>query len=476
MKRLLLFAALVLFVFLSHRWYMVSGDDGAYIAQARSIREGAYRAINVPGAPIQTQYPPLFPLILYPVANQPPGNLGIIRLWSAAWSLLAVAAVFAAGRARNPKTALFAAALFAASPLFGEYATSVLPETLFIGISYAVLTRVQFSDPGRRDWFIPLGLAAAWLTKSAGAALLIAVLLWYARHRRWREMFLYSGLALLLLAPWLLWQNLHAGDYIRGHILQRDIYDPSAGAISPLGLFTERLPYNLSRYVGRITVDVLLPPFFRGVAPWTTLFPLKVGVSLALSLLVAFGFFRSIRHGGWRPEEIFVVTAGLMFLVHPVFADRYLYALLPSLIGYALLAIPRAAWIPRVAIIYGFVLLLGGALSILTPIDRREAAYVQAVEWLGEHSRPGEIVLARKPTMVWFYARRQAAGYPAGAWPPALFETADWVIRDDYTIGVHAAKRYLDPVLADTSRFSVAFTSTILPSVRIYRIHAEGKQ
>jgi hypothetical protein len=52
-------------------WQMIVGvsgvyhDDGIYVSTAKALAEGqGYRLINLPEAPVQTKYPPLYPALL----------------------------------------------------------------------------------------------------------------------------------------------------------------------------------------------------------------------------------------------------------------------------------------------------------------------------------------------------------------------------------------------------------------------------
>lgn len=472
MKRLLAFSAVILFSFLAGHRAVVSGDDGTYIALARSLHEGSYRAINAPGAPVQVQYPPLFPILIYPVAGLPSSAFGAARLWMAAWALLAVVAVSAAAIRRDSSLGALAALPFVTSPYFGLYGTSVLSEIIFILLAYAILARMPRAEPGADgrsglDPFLPLGLAAAWLTKSLGVALVAAVVIsLFARGRR-RESLACLLIVVALMTPWWGWQAFHASDYVREHILQRDIYDPSAGTLGLTQVLFERIPHNGSRYVGRILAETLLPPFAGALANRGSELVLKVAAGLVLAMALVAGFVRRWRDERWGAEELYVLFTSAILAVHPVYADRYLFLLTPSLIAYILLALRSSVLGARLAVGWSGILVLGCILSLTSPVPREERAYYEALDWIKEHTPRSAVILARKPTPVWYYADRVATGYPPST-DTRAWQGADFVIRDDYTIGIHAARRYADPVLSDPALFTLAWTSAILPSVRIY--------
>lgn len=64
----------------------VFGDDGFYLTAAQSIVEGrGYRMPSLPGAPYQTKYPPLYPLLLsvvWKIAPVWPSNVPYFMLLS----------------------------------------------------------------------------------------------------------------------------------------------------------------------------------------------------------------------------------------------------------------------------------------------------------------------------------------------------------------------------------------------------------
>ena len=471
MKKILLLTLFILFAFLAGKFYYISGDDGTYIAIARSMHLGEYAAINIPEELPQIQYPPLYPLLIYPFAELIPSNLGVIRLWNAILSLLAVVAITAIAIRRDPALGAVAALPFILNPLFGEYATSIMPEPLFVALCYAVVLRIAIADENansRIDLFIPAGILAAILLKPAALPLFLTAIFWFAIKKRWRQ-FAYTALIVILgMLPWLLWQSSHGSDYIRSHIFQRDIYDPSKGSISFFEIIYTRIPYNALRYIGRIFADVMLPPFFRSILPRSSLFIFKIAGSVGLFLLFIFGFYKKVRKKSIEVEDIFLFFMGLQYLIHPVFADRYLFTLLPTLTGYTLLAISNSKHRAAAAIIWSAILLLGSIMSIETAIPKEEAAYIETIEWLKENSKEGDLVIARKPTAVWFYTNRKAKGYPASSNWLDWDTRARFIIRDAFVIGVPASRLYVDPVVNDTSLFSPVFVSGILHEVKVY--------
>src|SRR5215470_12360742 len=66
-------------------------DDGIYIGSALSLARGdGYRIPHLPGSPLQAKYPPLYPLVLLPIAwiiGDNPTAIGLYR-WPSVFATL----------------------------------------------------------------------------------------------------------------------------------------------------------------------------------------------------------------------------------------------------------------------------------------------------------------------------------------------------------------------------------------------------
>ena len=190
-------------------------DDGIYAVTARSLAvTGEYRITSLPGEPYQRKYPIVFPAILaavWHVAGDFPANI----VWLKALSLLA-GAVFLSltfGLLRNVGASAWTAAVItgvcAVMPATGESANQVMSELPYGAISIGALWLLERAVRGNPS--PGLGLAAglvaglAYQTRSVGLALVLAMILVMARHRRWRVLaggILGVGLAVGLCRLW----------------------------------------------------------------------------------------------------------------------------------------------------------------------------------------------------------------------------------------------------------------------------------
>lgn len=185
-------------------------DDSIYFVCAKAWATGqGHRIISLPGQPWQTKYPPLYPLLLSPIWRidpQFPGNLKIATmaswlflpplLWLTrilfrryqfpawwAWLLVAVLAI-------NPYVQLFSISLL-----------SEIPFTLLLLAGLLVAPRNAMAA----------GLLAglAYLTRTAGLPLLVAVPVVYGMKRRWRDAARFLAAMLPFVTGWSLWAGSH---------------------------------------------------------------------------------------------------------------------------------------------------------------------------------------------------------------------------------------------------------------------------
>ena len=200
-------------------WFV---DDGVYLVTAKALADGqGYRHLELPGEPYQTKYPILFPLLLagvwrswpdfpanipvFQVLNTALWTLGswiayrlMHRTWALPWWLPAIGVVLA----------------FANSTTL-ELLRTPLSEPLYLVLSSAALALTCAADPAEQRYsarrLMALALvsgvcaAAAYLTRSVGVCLLVAVPLGWAANRRWKCAALAALGPVLAVAGWQGW-------------------------------------------------------------------------------------------------------------------------------------------------------------------------------------------------------------------------------------------------------------------------------
>jgi len=193
-------------------------DDGIYWTCAKSIASGmGYRIESLPGAPYQTKYPPLYPLLLAPIWKWNPafpGNLRVAMLaaWLALPLFLLAARRFLDGACVPAALVWLVLGALALNPFIVFFSTTLMPELLFTALVLtAIFLAGRAEDTGCRCAALMAGLAAglAYLTKSSAAPLLATVPLGLLLRRQARSAGIFSAGMLPAMAAWALWSRAH---------------------------------------------------------------------------------------------------------------------------------------------------------------------------------------------------------------------------------------------------------------------------
>ncbi len=303
------------------------GDNAHYMILGDALRNGdGYRDLYLPGTPLHAKYPPGFPVLLAAL-----GWLGGVQLFKIAMLALTTAAVWLTAHVGKRMTGegagLLAGGLLAVNPVLLEYGHYVLSEAPFIAL---VLLSLWSAGRGsaRGDALAVAAAVAAFLTRTAGLTLLLAIPLAWLARRRLRPALASGGVAAAVMLLWGLYQRWAApsqAGYLQ-ELALRDPYDPAAGSLAPAELVT-RAAANAWAYVGRI-----LPETLTGVGPGTV--TSLLGITLAGLVLV--GWLRRARREVGVAEWLVLLYAGLICIWPEVWTDkRFLLPLAPLLLIFA---------------------------------------------------------------------------------------------------------------------------------------------
>jgi 4-amino-4-deoxy-L-arabinose transferase-like glycosyltransferase len=470
------------------------GDNGAYISLARSLVErGDYVELWDPALRPHTQYPPLFPLLL--AAAIQAGVRGWIgfKLVTAACSAAAVAASYLwIRRAFDRRIALGAGALLAILPGPLEIAHQVLSDTPFWALALLALWAAEprGRDKNRARWVVLAALftAAAYMTRSAGLPLVLALLATLALRRRWRQLALAAG---IVGVPAVLWwirgRALGAAGYT-AQLWYVDPYQPSMGIIDAAG-WASRVGDNLANYFGEH-----LPVVLGGMGP------LRTVAGIALTLLALAGWARRLRRAG--AAELFLPLYAGLLLIWPATwsGERFLLPILPLLLAYAAEALLDAADALRIAprrvgLAAAAALALvaiPGTVSEVRSGLRCTRAYTNgdplpcvrpvwrdffgvAMNTRGKLP-PGSVVLSRKPTLFFLLSGYRSRLYASSADPAEFFRGArdagaGWVVVDHVP---DLAPVFLHPVLLARRDDFCVVPEPSLPNAALARIAPGG--
>jgi hypothetical protein len=426
-------------------------DDSIYATTAKALATGqGYRVISLPYEPAQTKYPPFYPFLLsliwraYP---QFPENIVWMMMLSAISTLSFLVLTY------RYLTKLGYASRWQALVVVGlagiNWRTIILATGLYSEMPYAALSVLALHLADRDanknvDWLgrFVLGTVAglAFLTRSSGLALLMALGIFYALRRQWSKGATVVGIGGLFVLGWIAWcfankttaGGENAAYYLSylGHLNQvvRDLQ--AQGDSSKLLVY---LNIIFTNFVGGILVSVPLVCSGLNYA-WLPSFGGSLLVSicalLAVFLALASGFIRA-----WRREvrllHIYVVSCfGLyLFWLPGVAYDRFIMPLLPFLLYFVVSEFIRIGSIARAELRSDNALLrqLSGALIILillaaisvnlgnyvsgiyqsfASVEKsaaRAAEDAQAIDWINAHTDPPETLMSYRDPKFFLY-------------------------------------------------------------------------
>ncbi len=302
------------------------GDNAGYLTLARSILErGTYQDLYIPSEPKHTQYPPVFPLILAAVSLIGIKSWLQLKYLIVGFSALAVAFSYLWIRRRGrPELAFGVALLLAISPGVLDLTHWVLSDVPFWALTMVAMWAWDRLRPGD---YKTLAIAVvvttlAYLTRSAGLPLVVAVVAWLTWKRRWQQLAIFA----VVLAPfafWWWWRARTQGgvDYV-GQFWFVNPYDPSQGRIG-FGELLARMKDNAWKYI-----SWHLPVLLFGVQRYLPL-------SIVVVALGMYGWIMRMRRP--RISELFLpLYIGLLLIWPAVWSgERFLLPALPFILFYA---------------------------------------------------------------------------------------------------------------------------------------------
>jgi hypothetical protein len=422
-------------------------DDGLYVTTAKALATNqGYRIISLPYEPAQTKYPPFYSLLLsmiWRVYPQFPQNLIWMMLLSVAATVSFLALTFnylvKQGYSTNWQ-ALTVVALAGINWRTLTLASGIYSEMIYAAVSVAGLFLAERYENHQKDWLIGLFLGVvlglAFLTRSSGIALMIAVAAYYLVRRQHRKVLVIVGVGGMFVLGWIGWcyankttaEDLNVAYYTSyfGHFNQ---------VVNDLGSMNHTSwPVTLLGIIGRnalMLIVISIPVVCLGIPyEWILYF----GFTL---LFFATGFYRAISK---RIRLLYVYLicylALHLFWLPNVTYDRFLVPLLPFLLLLlaseftALVSLLRSQWkadtdaAKRISVVFisialsaaAFVALysygsdLHRALSTasMNKISRPPAAEAELIEWINTNTNSSDVLVCYCDPLYFLYTGRKA--------------------------------------------------------------------
>lgn len=404
-------------------------DDTLYFASAQSLAAGnGYTIPSIPGAPAQTKYPILYPLLLstiWKLSPRFPDNvalaLGLTALFGAAlvagWH--ALLEQLGAGR----REAAILTGVSALHPFLLSLTGAVLSDVPFM--AFTVWAAVF---AGRGLWWAAAACSvASVLTRSLGLAVVAGIVVAFLLRRAWRQAGLYAAVCTPALAAGFWWSA-----------ARQPVLDGLPGYRQTLLFYTSYLGFwklsipdwaGLRSLVASNALEILKTPA-------TLCLPLphlsenvyvQGAVVILLSLAILVGVARLPFHS---IHLIAIFYTAITLLWNYPLANRFLLLFLPLfwLGAWRLaLALPRRRLLAAVGALllldaaYANFWLLPGQFSALAA-DRQSLARekAEAYEWITSHTAPTDRFIAYEDVALYLHSGRQALRPLALTSPPVL--------------------------------------------------------
>lgn len=330
-------------------------DDGLYAVLGKALASGqGYKVISLPFEPDQTKSPPLYPFVLsliWRLNPHFPQNVPWMMLLSVVATVLFLMLVWRYLVSRQyigPSGALIIVTLAALN-----WRTIILATGVYSEMMYALLSVIALHLAERREeeekgfkGGITVGvvMGLAFLARSSGIALPVAVVAYYLIKKRWRSAVVPAAVAGLFILAWLVWGHFHRpavdstnAGYYESYLSTLSQVLGGDGLGSKLASLL-----NLAAKNAVLLIVVTAPLVALGLNyDWTQNFSgalAAIGfVLFVMTFMFLIGGFFRFRHAGIRLLHTYVAVYVLIHILWPYAAyDRFLMPLLPFLLLFLL--------------------------------------------------------------------------------------------------------------------------------------------
>lgn len=440
-------------------YLFTGGDNVQYYALARALATGrGYVHLISPGAPVETVYPPGFPLLLVPFYWIFRGAYVGLKLESLIAGGVALWALWSLARRERALPAWGAAAavwLFGLYPVFRIYTHWVLSDMTYVAVTLVSLVAYQRAGEAETDlpwgWWLAATLLAvlAFYVRTAGVALLAAAGLFALLERRWRRLGVLAAVVLVTVVPWFWWTSRRppeTGGYFEQVSIENRL-DPTSERIDPGG-YVERAIANVDHYARTDFPQMFwplrqLPVEGPGMPPppAVRVFSLLIG-----GILLGFGVVGAFRQRRPRVWDLYALATLGILALWAWTGDRFFLTLAPMLYLYILIGaeqvsrlVSRSPRPAQVAVVLVAAVMGLGALREIPSQWRSTRAwldgewlagyqpfwqdYFEVADWIGQQA-PDAVIVARKPTFAWYFSGgRPSFVYPFHRDPDATWRT-----------------------------------------------------
>jgi hypothetical protein len=308
-------------------------DDGILFETGKSLAHGELRIASLPENPLQTKYPPLYPLylsLIWRLNPNFPDNLllGTAMSWLVLVAFLSLSLAYYSSHALRgspgDRNTWLLVALLAFSPYLILFGCTTFSEVFFTCLVLA--TFLAASRPGIK-WAVAAGLLAsfAYLSRTAGIALLVSVPLTLALKRDWRRASAFAAAMLPAVITWMLWSRGHLPHPMDNTLMYYTDYT----GYEFLNVDLHNLPVVVWKNLDQLLESMgalALPKVFD-------ILPIKILTQVIAVAMIA-GIVRLARRGiMWDYAAFALVSSGILLIWHFPPNERFVLPLCPLLLA-----------------------------------------------------------------------------------------------------------------------------------------------
>jgi 4-amino-4-deoxy-L-arabinose transferase-like glycosyltransferase len=481
---------IIIFEFIPNGFYDLGGDSAQYIILSEGINQGKwFKAINFPGEPFYFYYPPVFPLLLYPIVRFFGRNFFLMRFLVAMLGYLSLFFLYKLFKEYiDEKIAFFITTVLAINWVFIYYSTGpILSDVPYLFISsFTLLSGSRYLKSGnvlnRQGLLLILGLILSYFTRYIGITLflgIVTVFLLSAQKDRTRKL---SLIGFGFFVAFLLWQ-----------LATNLISSPASGLHSNQILLVNPYQPFLSNVINH--PGYLFVRFIQGA----NYYYLLIGQSLSFNLLdrwkllaeifyftsflfIFLGFCLEFRKDKACMFQYYFLLYFILIILWPFREGvRFVLPILPFLFFYffsgamyIFSSIGRRFFLPGVSFIVCMFFIFNtlnlfyifkSAPSDFKNIPKEGQNFIDLHNWIKSNLKDSGFIISRKPTITYFYTGHKAFCYPFTLNPHQLWQFVvknnfKYIIVDEFSQETYY---YLTPCLyryKDRLKFLHSFGNT----------------
>jgi hypothetical protein len=305
-------------------------DDGVLFVSAKSLADGnGYRIPSLPENSFQTKFPPLYPAVLAAIWKLNPSfpanlSLATALCWAAMALCLALSWKLFQGYGLSSGRAWLVAALLGLNPYFILFGCMLFAEMWFTCLVLVSLLLAR-KETAWAAFGAGVAAAAAYLSRTAGIALLVSIPVLWLWRREWRRALAFASPLLAAMAVWTLWTRAHLPRTTDLTVLYYADYMGFRAPNFGLDNITVILWKNLDRILYSIG-GLILPEV-------TDMLPVKI-LTQVLGVAMISGVIRMARRGMAVDYALFsLASSGILMMWHYPANERLVLPMAPLLVA-----------------------------------------------------------------------------------------------------------------------------------------------